>query len=153
MIFIFKMRFVLASAMLGFIGVLIFLIIIPDYEYHFRVKKEEVSRAQIINQAQALPKVMSGNKQMARLLQKKLQLPVALQFLENALSESHLMIQSLKPYQGGEHDEIQLKVRGRYCGLLQFLSLLSRQPNALEVVYLSVEKKETQIIFKEVAND
>jgi len=124
------------------------LIIFPDYQQHLLLNKERGLWESMQKTFSRLPGVVAKKAWRIQLLQEKLEIKSSLPLLESDLIENKLFIESMKSRQGEKHDELHLKIKGQYRDLLRFLSLQSRSPSAMEIVYLSIDKGGVEIIFK-----
>ena len=96
-----------------------------------------------------VPDAINKNKQQLVFFQRKSYKKCSLQMLEESLNKNKLLIESIRPYQGVKHDEINLVMEGSYRDLLRFISNLSRQPNSMDFVYLSIEKNRMEMVLQD----
>jgi hypothetical protein len=123
------------------------LIIMPIYQKHVLLKKQETLFEGMRAMLEQVPDAINKNKQQLIFFQRKLYKKFSLRMLEESLNKNQLLIESIRPYQGVKHDEINLVMEGGYRDLLRFISNLSRQPNSMDFVYLSIEKNRIEIVF------
>lgn len=125
-----------------------FFIIIPAHEKHNFLNKEEKILKIAEKKSDKISKAMRDNLEKSAFLQSKLQEKSLLIFIEEALNVSRLSIDSIKPDQGNEHDEIQVTLRGEFRALLNFFSLISKQPNFVEFIDLVISRNQIKMTFK-----
>lgn len=126
----------------------LFLIIFPAYHHHALLKNEMNNLSKLESQSTFMKIVEARNVENVRLLNDQLHEKPQLLFIDDALKASGLLIESMKPDQGADHDEIHLIVQGEYRDLLNFIALLSREPNAIDVISLSIEKNHAAFVLK-----
>ncbi|MES2203736.1 MAG: hypothetical protein V4496_00795 [Pseudomonadota bacterium] len=138
------------STLVGFfiVFLMLFFVILPIHYRHISLEKEQRILNMTEKKAALIAKVMARNSEKISFLQDQLQAKPLLPFIEEALNVSQLSIESIKPDQGNEHNEFHLSITGEYRALLNFLSLLSRQPNTLILTDLSVEKNHMEVILR-----
>ncbi len=125
------------------------LIIHPIYQKHIHLKKEEISWGEIQNILDRAPNAISKKAKKINFFQKKLNNDFSSQALEENLNKNHIFVESMRPYQGSRRDETHLIVIGKYRNLLRFIAMLSRQPNSMDMVYLSIDKKKIELVLKD----
>ncbi len=124
-------------------------VIIPIDKKHVSLNKEERLLQVAEKKSAAISAAIVENSRSIRFLQEKLQEKSTLSFIENSLSVSQLSIESIKPSQGSERNEIHLVLKGEYRALIDFIAQLSRQPNAIVFIKLSIEKNRIEAVLKE----
>ncbi|MBP9726667.1 MAG: hypothetical protein KBD83_04305 [Gammaproteobacteria bacterium] len=125
------------------------LIIMPIYQKHVLLEKQETLLEGVRTMLEQVPDAINKKKQQLVFFQRKSYKNFSLQMLEESLSKNKLLIKSIRPYQGVKHNEINLVMEGGYRDLLRFISNLSRQPNAMDFVYLSIEKNRMEIVLQD----
>ena len=125
------------------------LIIMPIYQKHVLLKKQETLFEGMRAMLEQVPDAINKNKQQLVFFQRKSYKKCSLQMLEESLNKNKLLIESIRPYQGVKHDEINLVMEGSYRDLLRFISNLSRQPNSMDFVYLSIEKNRMEMVLQD----
>lgn len=120
----------------------------PIYQRHVLVERKEKKVMEVLAMSKNLPEIIQRNTKKIRNLQEKLQNSVHFQSIEEMLQKHHLQIEFVKPYEGGEKNEVHLTLKGSYHDFLQFLETLSQQANAMELIYISMNKDGMEIVFK-----
>ncbi len=126
----------------------LFFVIFPIHHRHVALQKEEYILSMVEKKSVVIKKSIARNSENIHLIRDRLQEEFALPFLEDALNLSQLAIESIKPDQGSEHDEIHLVLKGEYRKLLNFISLLSQRPSSMVVTDLTIEKTRAELILK-----
>ena len=143
-----KIIFLSAGIALAIVIMTVLLIIVPITESQNHIIKE----SEVIKTAEKKLKVVENaitkNSRNSEFLQERLQEKDALIFLEEKLKGSHLSIDSIKPSQGVERDEVHVVLKGEYRAFLGFMARLSQQESAIKLEDLSIKKNHIEMVFK-----
>ena len=144
--------FIIISCCVSFLIIFlpIIFIIHPIIQRHFLLAQESKIVTEIEIMSKKLPNSIRKNKNKVTALQTKLQTEIQIESIEDEIMKYGLKIESVQPRINNEATELHLILTGEWRNLLQFFESLSRQPNAMELMYLSMNKDFMEIIFKNV---
>lgn len=150
-----QLKLVLLSMLIIILIVIIpvFLLIVPTYEKLIYLNKEEEILASAEKKYKSFSEAIVENSRNIRFLEEKIQENKGYIFIEASLNASQVLIDTIKPDQGSEHDELHLMLKAEYAAFINFIMQISRHPNANVLTGFSIEKNRIEVAFKENYDD